>query len=82
MGSKEKRKGWTNDEVQILHSLIDSNIIFSQSVLRKLAEQFNRSVSSISSKIQKLTRNTRRSDEQGQEESLLQKTIEILKMHP
>lgn len=54
MGSKEKRKGWTKEETECICKCIDSNIIFTQSVLKTLATQFNRSVSSVSSKIQKL----------------------------
>jgi hypothetical protein len=54
VGSKDKRKGWTKEENECLLKYIDSNIIFSQSVIKNLATQFNRSVSSVSSKIQKL----------------------------
>jgi hypothetical protein len=56
MGSKDKRKGWTADELEFLQQLVDSNVIFSQSVLKKLALQFGRSVSSVSSKLQKLSK--------------------------
>jgi hypothetical protein len=56
MGSKDKRKGWTTEELQFLQQLVDSNVIFSQSVLKKLATQFGRSVSSVSSKLQKLSK--------------------------
>lgn len=56
IGSKDKRKGWSAEETEILEQLLNSNIIFSQSVLKKLATQFNRSVSSISSKIQKIAK--------------------------
>lgn len=73
MGSKDKRKGWTIEETHILQDLIDSNMIFSQSVLKKIATQFSRSVTSISSKIQKLTK--ARKGEETQEESLLRKAI-------
>jgi hypothetical protein len=73
MGSKDKRKGWTIEETHILQELIDSNMIFSQSVLKKIATQFSRSVTSISSKIQKLTK--ARKGEETQEESLLRKAI-------
>lgn len=54
MGSKDKRKGWTKEENECLLKCIDSNIIFTQSVLKNLATQFNRSISSVNSKIQKL----------------------------
>ena len=57
---------------------IDSNLIFTQSVLKNLAMQFNRSSSSISSKVQKLIK--ARKGEESQEDSLLKKTIEILRM--
>ena len=78
MGSKEKRKGWTKEETEILLKCIDSNLIFTQSVLKNLASQFNRSVSSVSSKIQKLIKS--RKSEEPQEDSLLMKTIETLKL--
>jgi hypothetical protein len=55
-------------------------VILSQSVLKRLATQFNRSVSSVSSKLQKLAKNRKVDD--NPEESLLKKTIEILKLHP
>lgn len=79
MGSKDKRKGWTKEENECLLKCIDSNIIFTQSVLKNLATQFNRSISSVNSKIQKLIKS--RKGEGTQQDSLLQKTIEVLKMH-
>lgn len=80
MGS-EKRKGWSHEEGEILLKLIDCNTIFNQNILKKLAEQFNRSASSISSKIQKLIKNKKGFD-LNPEESLLKKTIDIVKMSP
>jgi hypothetical protein len=80
MGSKDKRKGWSPEETEILEQIINSDVILSQSVLKKLATQFGRSVSSVSSKLQKLAKS--RKGEDSQEESLLKKTIEILKLHP
>lgn len=78
MGSKDKRKGWCKQETECLLKCIDSNIIFTQSILKNLSTQLGRSVSSISSKIQKLIK--ARKGQESQEDSLLRKTIEILKM--
>ncbi len=73
MGSKEKRKGWSKEETEYLMKCIDSGIMFSQSVLKNLASHFNRSVSSIASKIQKLIKSKK--GEENQEDSLFRKTI-------
>lgn len=63
MGSKDKRKGWSPEETEILEQIINSNVILSQSVLKKLATQFNRSVSSVSSKLQKLAKSRKGDDD-------------------
>lgn len=62
---KEKRKGWSIQDLNMLEEIINSDIIFSQSVLKKIANQLDRSTTSISSKIQKLIKN--RKGEQFQE---------------
>jgi hypothetical protein len=62
INSKDKRKGWTPDETEILEQIINSNVILSQSVLKRLATQFGRSVSSVSSKLQKLSKNHKGDD--------------------
>ena len=62
INSKDKRKGWTPDETEILEQIVNSSVILSQSVLKRLATQFGRSVSSVSSKLQKLSKNRKGDD--------------------
>lgn len=35
--SKERRKNWTNDEINFLEKIINSNVIFSQNKLKELS---------------------------------------------